>query len=71
MAVAQVQIINGQKTLVPVSGSAPTDSVTSGNMNPVTSNAVAEALKYTYVEVGTSVNDKLFIWKYSLNICLI
>lgn len=42
MAVAQVQIINGQKTLVPVSGSAPTDSVTSGNMNPVTSNAVAE-----------------------------
>lgn len=41
----QVQIINGQKVLVPLSGSTPTDIVQSGNMNPVTSNAVDVAFK--------------------------
>lgn len=40
MAVAQVQIINGQKVLVPVSGNAPVNVVQSGNNNPVSSNAV-------------------------------
>ena len=41
MAVMQVQTINGQKVLVPVSGNAPVNVVQSGNNNPVSSNAVA------------------------------
>ena len=48
MAVCVVKTINGVKQLVPVSGSTPLESVQSGNMSPVTSNAVAE---YTVDEV--------------------
>ena len=49
----QVKIKNGQKVLIPLSGSAPTDSVTSGNMNPVTSNAVYQSFKgMTVTECG-------------------
>lgn len=40
----QVQLINGQKTLVPISGPAAVNAVESGNLNPVTSNAVKAAI---------------------------
>ena len=41
----QIQIVNGVKTLVPVSGDAVANSVESGNTLPVTSNAVASLFK--------------------------
>lgn len=55
----QVQIINGQKVLVPLSGSTPTDIVQSGNMSPVTSNAVYDAIserKGFYYNANTDRN---------------
>lgn len=41
MAVMTVKTINGTKQLVPLSGATPVDIVQDGNMNAVTSNAVA------------------------------
>lgn len=43
--IGQVKTINGVKTVVPLSNEVATDSVASGNMESVTSNAVAKALQ--------------------------
>ena len=51
----KVVIINGQKVLVPLSGSTPTNEVALNNMHSVTSNAVAKALNYFATEVNTGV----------------
>ena len=67
----QVRIINGQKVLVPLSGSTPTNEVTSGNMNPVTSNAVANILNgitefqcgsYTFTMLPNRTSESDFIY---------
>lgn len=49
----QVKIINGQKVLVPLSGSTPTNVVERGNNNPVTSNAVARNNVYCIKDYWT------------------
>lgn len=54
----QVKIINGVKTLVPLSGSTPSNEVALNNMHSVTSNAVAEALKGTVYNSGSSAINK-------------
>lgn len=53
----QVRIINGQKVLVPLSGSTPTNEVASGNMHPVTSNAVYDSLLKVEEVTITTVNS--------------
>lgn len=50
MAIAQVQTINGVKTVVPLSGSTPSNEVALNNMHSVTSNAVAKSLSYSETE---------------------
>ena len=51
--IGQVQLVNGVKTVVPVSGEVSTDNVTVNNMQSVTSNAVAQALEW--VDVSDNV----------------
>ena len=53
----QVQLVNGQKQLVAISGSAAADTVQSGNLNPVTSNAVASAVGWSFTEQMVGVFD--------------
>lgn len=48
--IGQVKTINGVKTVVPLSNEVATDSVASGNMEPVSSNAVANAISYSETE---------------------
>ena len=54
----QIQLVNGQKALVPVSGPAAVNAVEDGNLNPVSSNAVYNAL--------SSVNQRIktadYVW---------
>ena len=79
----KVVIINGQKTLVPLSGSTPTDEVAVDNMHSVTSNAVAEALsKQHYYHTsfnGSNINgwhtidiqfDKTFKYPPIVSVCV-
>lgn len=58
--IGQVQTVGGQKQIVPLSDTTPVDVVQSGNVNSVTSNAVASALegliKYKDINVNTAVN---------------
>ena len=42
--IGQVKTINGVKTVVPLSNEVTTNSVASGNMEPITSNAVYNAI---------------------------
>lgn len=44
MAVYRVELVNGQKALVPVSGSAAQNTVQAGSLNPVSGGAVASAI---------------------------
>lgn len=51
--IGQVKTINNVKTVVPLSNEVATDSVDSGNMESVTSNAVALSKSYTLGEIDT------------------
>lgn len=72
MAMFQVQMVGGQKTLVPISGSAAVNQVAVNNLQPVSSNAVANALSYSATEhiVGywtdgtTPVYEKTFVQSF-------
>lgn len=44
--IGKVKIINNVKTVAPLSNETATDSVASGNMETITSNAVAQALEW-------------------------
>ena len=50
--IGQVQEINNQKVIVPLSDVTPVDVVESGNANSVTSNAVFDATNIKYVDVA-------------------
>jgi hypothetical protein len=52
--IGQVKTINGVKTVVPLSNEVATDSVAPGNMESVTSNAVAQNTK-----VWTDISDQV------------
>ena len=59
--VGQVQEVNGQKVITPISGVTAVDAVQSGNLNAVTGNAVASALSYSTTEQltgGTWIDGK-------------
>lgn len=58
---AQVQLENGQKVIKPLSGTAPVNSVEEGNYNAVTSNAVADYLKWV------DISDSVTISRYATN----
>lgn len=48
----QIQIVNGVKTLVPVTGDATANNIESGNLLPATSNAVANAIGWKALVVN-------------------
>ena len=59
--VGQVQEVNGQKVITPISGVTAVDTVQSGILSAVTSNAVAESKSYSTTEQltgGTWINGK-------------
>lgn len=61
MSMYQVQEENGQKVLVPLTDTTPVDEVAVGNIQSVTSNAVAESLSYSTTENltgGTWIDGK-------------
>ena len=72
--IGQVQTVGGQKQIVPLSDTTPVDVVQSGNVNSVTSNAVASALgvyqkliKYKEVQINNltmSANGYVSIASY-------
>lgn len=67
--IGQVKTINGVKTVVPLSNETATDSVAPGNMESVTSNAVAQSFGTWELIYDLSTDSSHLCQIYGLDLC--